>query len=365
MSSTGLKATNLLKDSIGKRIKKLRNSHQLAKNQVLIDDDDSSRGSGDGTLINCIEKGEFKSRTRSFIPNQALDLISKKFFADDPNRRFKIVYGNRNNLMNFIEKIYILITHNFNIKDSRGNPIKNFVEIDDSLKPVTNKIIEGLFFDAEFTLSWYKDRYSCKDSQPPFLPNNFSDKTESSFSYASTDFFEQIKNELESSYRAKFIADDSLVSLKKFDERVISWIQQSWPKILSDQIEKNQTNILFAVGYDVKTILEETKTIRRLELDTFKIDQLAISFYEFNKPEVIDMEKLKIDQKSFLKVKSLIHDLIGVYNTNAKLLSDMQRKLRNEMPIEFSHYFSSHNPHFVGNDTSLNDMSNYDFFETK
>lgn len=374
MTTNKFKPINLLKKSIGQRIKKLRTDRNLTKSAVLIDDDDPSRGSGNGTLIYHIEKGDNKPRTKSFIPNQSLDLIAKKFYPNDPNRKFKIVYGNYKNrqqdsdgtLMSFIHKIYDQVAYNFTATDYDKKIIKDFSETAPQLQQVTQEIINGLFFDASFTWYWYEDKNNSSDSnKSDFFPEHFSNDTSSYFYYAAQDFFDQIKNVLFNSYNEKFIKDDSKISLKKFDEKIYSWIESSWPKIINDQIQTNKNNIIFSIGYDVQNIINGSgvKLLTKLQKKTIQNDQLFLNFYKKTQTKEEDMIKLQIEEKEFNKTTMLIDELLATYKENAKSLRDMQEKVRKETPEDFKNYFTNHWTHFAKSDSILNDLSDYDFFD--
>lgn len=370
MTANKFKPIDLLKKNIGQRIKKLRTDRNLIKSEVLIDDDDPSHGSGDGTLIYHIEKGDNKPRTKSFIPDQALDLISKKFYPNDPNRKFKIVYGsykNRqqdsaNTLMSFIHELYNQVAHNFTVTYYNKMIIKDFFEIEPQLQQVTKQIINGLFFDASFTWFWYEDKNNSSTSD--FFPKHLSTDTINYFSYATQDFFNQIKNFLFVSYSEKFIKTDSEISLKKFDEKVFSWIESSWPKIINDQIQTNKNNIIFSIGYDVQNITNGSgvKLLTKLQKKTIQNDYNFLDFYKKKQYKEDDIIKLQVEEKEFHKTTTLINELLDTYRENAKSLRDMQEKIRMETPEDFKNYFTNHWPHFAKSDTILNDLSDYDFF---
>ena len=244
-------------------------------------------------------RSKFKKNNSIFIPDQPLRQISEKLGWS----KFQTVYGNNEELSEFIETIFEKVIHNFKVKNYNGEINREFIEIDTSLLPVTKKLIEALFSDAEFTWYWYADKdYSSQKTnsdtfKPVFFPTYTSENTLSYFWYAKQDFFERIKKTLLTSYERQFTLDESKISLKKFDEKVTSWIIKNWPKIINDQTKIDRKNILFLIGYDVKDMLDDSNLPNRLKQETLAPDKLFINFYESTKTDKDALAKLKAEKK--------------------------------------------------------------------
>ena len=347
--------TQFLLDNISDRITKAKNERKLSQLDLC----------DDTALISCIEHHKFKKNNSTFIPDEPLRQISEKLGWS----KFQTVYGNKEELSEFIETIFEKVIHNFKVKNYNGEINREFIEIDTSLLPVTKKLIEALFSDAEFTWYWYADKdYSSQKTnsdtfKPVFFPTYTSENTLSYFWYAKQDFFERIKKTLLTSYERQFTLDESKISLKKFDEKVTSWIIKNWPKIINDQTKIDRKNILFLIGYDVKDMLDDSNLPNRLKQETLAPDKLFINFYESTKTDKDALAKLKAEKTDFLIASELINKLSNTYKENAKALRDMQSILHKEMPRTFKHYFTNHWPHFADMDTSLNNLADADFFD--
>jgi len=347
--------TTFLLDSIAERIVKEKKERKLSQLDLC----------DDTALISCIEHHKFKKNNSTFIPDEPLRQISERLGWS----KFQTVYGSKKELTNFIETIFEKVIHNFKVKNYDGETNKEFIEIDASLLPVTKKLIEALFSDAEFTWYWYADKdyssskLSVGEYDTNFFPTYISNDTSGYFDDSAQDFFERTKKTLLSSYERQFIQDESKISLKKFDEKVTSWVIKNWPKIIKDQIKIDKNNILFLIGYDVKDMLDDSNLPNRLKQKTLVSDKLFINFYESTKTNKDSLDKLKTEKNDFLIASELINRLSNTYKQNAKALRDMQTILHKEMPRTFKHYFINHWPHFADRDTSLNDLANIDFFD--
>jgi len=347
--------TQFLLDNISDRITKAKNERNLSQLDLC----------DDTALISCIEHHKFKKNNSTFIPDKPLRQISERLGWN----KFQTIYGSKEELSKFIENIFEKVIHNFKVKNYDGKINKEFVEIDTSLSSVTEKLIVALFSDAEFTWYWYADKdYSYRKNNndtfdPSFFPAYISEDTSGYFWYAKQDLFERIKKALTTSYESNFIQDESKISLKKFNEKVTSWVIKNWPKIIEDQIEIDKNNIFFLIGYDVRDILDESNLSNRLKQETINLDKQFLNFYELTKTDKDSLDKLKTEKKDYLLAVNLIDKLSSTYKQNAKALRDMQNTLHKEMPRTFKHYFTNHWPHFADRDTSLNDLTNVDFFD--
>ena len=363
-------------DNISDRIIKAKNERKLSQLDLC----------DDTALISCIEHHKFKKNNSTFIPDEPLGQISERLGWSI----FQTIYGSKKELTNFIDNIFEKVIHNFKVKNYDGETNKEFIEIDTSLLPVTQKLIEALFSDAEFTWHWYADKdYSSSklgtdEYNTDFFPTYISDNTSGYFDDSAQDFFERTRKTFLYSYEREFIQNEEKISLKNFDKKVTSWVIKNWPKIIKDQIKIDKNNILFLIGYDVKDILDESNLPKRLEQETIKLDSSFIKFYESTKKDKNFLDKIKTEKKDFLIASELIHKLADtykqnaaalrdmqielmpkfskVYKQNAKALRDMQDTLRTKMPRTFKHYFTNHWPHFADRDTSLNDLADVDFF---
>lgn len=342
---------------------------------------------GDATLINCIELQKFKPRLSSFIPNTALDTMAKNFYGDDPQRKFKIVYGTENDFHEFIYEIYDELVHNFSVLDYDKEPLNHFIQLDnpsqeESLIPITQKLIEGFFYNAKFTYLWYKDKeYSAKSNNKKFsdFPTYLSVATHNSFEETATAFFRKIEESLYNSYISLFTINDDDISLKFFNKNVLQWIQNSWPAIIKTAITHNKSDIVASIGYDAQNILNKRDYLIKLQEVTIKTDELLLNLQNpktfpaswANSENPISIEEQKrlkeklltkgkfdlYDRKQFdfSKITELVGDLANTFEKNVQSLSEIQDKIQKETPKQFEPYFSNNRPIYMPDNPDEND----------
>lgn len=324
---------NYLKDDIGKRVEEQRTKRSLSKQAAIKENFEGTEVSvsNNSTTVALIERGEYRNGFTTFITDQTLETLAKNLYGNVETGKFKIIYGSEEDLSNFIAKIYERVIYNFPAKDDiDGNEIDSFKETIPELVVITKKIIDTLFSNVEFTYKWYKDMEltltkDVKTVNDLYFPAYLSVETQNLYLEATSDFFKKIKNQLIESYRNEFIADNK-ISIKNFNERVLSWILNIWPSIIEAEYKNIKDDFIQSIGYEAKPIIHKHYELVKMQVLKTSVD---LSILGLRRPEYMSdywRERNMNEKGKELYKRAYNRKLAAIKEARSEVIPDLENK---------------------------------------
>lgn len=273
---------------------------------------------GDGSLISYIERGEFKQKNTSLIPNSAMDSIMSTINANEYQlSEFELVYGDKQEFRSFLKYLFDYVAFNIESPEPQLDMKKwdERIHYDAKFNDLSRTLIDAASFDGHFSYIWEEriDEMTFSAHVPYAGPYNLFGEDVTNVVKAFGRLFKLVEEKMVKSYKKKFESDGN-TSMQKLEKRITEWLLTDFHQILSDVIKENKADDIRSVGYNVKALMEESMTLKdhgRLQENKW-----------------IGPGQPRVGNESY-ELETSIRELAIAYVKSAKEIADKQNKVLN------------------------------------